>query len=363
MGSSNLNLVPVTGQNISNISADMQLRDKGAFTNKQLELFQTFLANTDAERDAASNLFDFWDSLPRYSISQKQMNKMRDVKGRLDLLELPFNHRSISYRVIIQPAWIEEVVNGVSVTNYYYPSANEELIEIVLRKFANIQNRGYHLSNKRSGVFFTPYEIRKELKLQKHARTIADIIKSLKILSRAVIELRGQYKQNFLTKTNTYISNLTSVSPSESEENPESKWYADFHPLVTDAIDRIEYRQYDYKKLMAHSTQLARWIQTYITNKYVFASMLNPFTICYSTIKRESSMLSGYSHERSAVAAVDVSFQELESQDICKISERVVKKGSRGRIIEVTYKIVPTPSFVKEVKAANKRIKEDSRKL
>ena len=39
-----------------------------AFENRQLSLFQGFLANTGDERDALSNAIDLWDRSPRYSI-------------------------------------------------------------------------------------------------------------------------------------------------------------------------------------------------------------------------------------------------------------------------------------------------------
>ena len=45
--------------------------------NKQLDLFQTFLFNTDDQLSQLSNTLAFWDSIPRYSITARAMTKLR----------------------------------------------------------------------------------------------------------------------------------------------------------------------------------------------------------------------------------------------------------------------------------------------
>lgn len=48
-----------------------------AYSNKQLTLFQTFLANTGDQREALSNAIDIWDSIPRYAVTRMRMNSLR----------------------------------------------------------------------------------------------------------------------------------------------------------------------------------------------------------------------------------------------------------------------------------------------
>ncbi len=325
------------------------------FQNCQLNLFQQFLCNTEDERQKLSNTIELWDNIPRYSISQQAMNKMRDDKGRLDLLEIPFNYRQTSLKAIIQPALIQEEKNGVKYTVSYYPSANEELIEEALRKIATIQKIGFHEPMKRSGVVFTLYQLREELRGRGHARTYFDIVKSLNILSKSIIELKGDKKQNAYTKSNAYLSNVTSVTRVDLTEDPNAKWHVQFHPLVTDSIDKVNYRQYNYQQLMRHSTQLARWLHKQFATKNTMASRSRPFVMYYSTIKRDSAMLNGYKVERQAIAACDFSMEELKTQQIACEIKREVKTGSRGKILDVIYSISPTGAFIAEVMAANAR--------
>ncbi len=51
------------------------------FRNTQLDLFQSFLCNTEDERDRLSNTIDLWDSLPKYSVSRHAMAKLRKEGG------------------------------------------------------------------------------------------------------------------------------------------------------------------------------------------------------------------------------------------------------------------------------------------
>lgn len=336
-------------------SNKVQLPNKDAFANAQLDLFQSFYANTDKQRTDASNSIELWDSVPRYSISQLAMNKMRDDKGRLDLLEISFNYYKESLKATIQPALIQEEKNGVKSTVSYYPSANEELIEEALRKIASEQQMGFHEPMKRSGVVFTLYQLREELKKRGHARTYFDIVKSLNILSKSIIELKGEKKQNAYTKSNTYLSNVTSVTRTDLAEDPNAKWHVQFHPLVTDSIDKLTYRQFNYQQLMSHSTQLARWLHKYLVTKNTMAAITKTFEMRYSTIKRDSAMLNNYSRERQAIEACDFSMEELKTQKIALVIKRKVITGERGKILDVVYNISPTSEFAAEVRLANAR--------
>lgn len=344
-------------QDDENSKKVVQLPNKDAFANKQLDIFQSFYANTDEQRSDASNSIELWDSVPRYSISQQSMNKMRDDKGRLDLLEIHFNYRQTSLKAIIQPALIQEEKNGVKSTISYYPSANEELIEEALRKIATIQQMGFHEPMKRSGVVFTLYQLREELRQRGHTRSFNEIIKSLTILSSSIIEINGEDKQRNKSygKRSAYFPAVNWVNQADLSEDPNAKWHVQFHPLVTDSIDKLTFRQFNYQQLMSHTTQLARWLHKYLVTKYTMASKMKPFEMRYSTIKRDSAMLSGYKVERQAIAACDFSMEELKTQKIAHEIKRHTVTGARNKIIDVVYTITPTLDFIAEVKAANAR--------
>ena len=317
----------------------------GAFQNRQLSLFQKFFANGD-EREHVSNTIEFWDSVPRYSISRQAMARMRDVTGRLEILDVTFNCSGKPFKAAIRPARIGKID--------YYPSANEELVEEALRKIAVQQNHGFHEPEQRSGVVFTLYQLREELRKSGHSRSYSEIVQSLDILNLASIEIRGGEKMKGFERS-AYFPRLSAVSRADYDQDNNSKWRAQFHPLVTASIDKLTYRQFNYEQLMQHTTQLARWIHKQIILKYTFASIMNPFEMRYSTICRDSGMLNNYSRERQRRDACDYSVQELVTQKILARIDRKEEVGVRGKINDVVYALHPTVTFAREVKAANAR--------
>lgn len=178
---------------------------------------------------------------------------------------------------------------GSSVPNF--PSANEELIEDVLRKIAADQNNGYYdPKERRSGVVFTLHMVRKELEKRGHGRTYAEINLSLEIMSSAVIQTTtADGKEGEFTSKSLYLNNLFRVSKGKLAEDPAAKWFVDFHPFASRALDELTYRQFDYARLMSHKSQLARWLNKVLSLKYLNASFLYPFEIRLSTIMRAAA--------------------------------------------------------------------------
>jgi hypothetical protein len=333
---------------------ELTLPKEDDFRNHQLELFQSFLCNNEAERDKLSNTVDLWDSIPKYSVSRQAMHKLRSEGGFLELLKLEFKYRGKTFQVIIQPARIKE---DDGTTRDYYPGANEELIEDALRKIAADQYQGYFdKPNFRSGVVFSLYILRRELTKRGHARSYQEIVKSLKILSGSLIEIRspdGDETQAF-SRAN-YLPALAAVSKYKLQQDHSAKWVVQFHPLVTRSIDALTYHQYNYHQMMAQSTQLARWIHKQLSLKYTFANYDNVFEILYSTIRRDSAMIN-YKRDRDGIVAVDKAFQELQGCSVIIRFEKREMLGSRGKIQDVRYVLYPSPDFIRGMKAANKRL-------
>ncbi len=325
------------------------------FQSKQLDLFRFFLCNSEEERNQLSNTLDIWDSVPRYSVSRQAMDKERKARGFLDLMEINFHYRGKTLQAIIQPARIRDKKSGT--TKDYYPSANEELVEDALRKIATEQrNAFFDKPNYRSGVVFTLYMLREELKKRGHARSYQQIILSLNILARSTIEIRtvdGKDGEGFTVSP--YFPGLSAVSRSRLASDPQAKWIVQFHPLITQAIDALTYRQFNYAQMMGHSTQLARWLHKQLSLKFTFASLIAPFEMRYSTIKRDSALLEGYSRATAAVEAVDAAFAALSAGGVLMYFKKEIIAGSRGKIEDVVYTLTPSRDFVAQMKAANKR--------
>jgi len=337
------------------------------FSTRQMDLFRGLLCNTDAERDSLSNVFDLWDSIPRYVVSRQQQDKWRKA-GTFPLLhEVPFHYRGRELMATIQPAAVK---GRDGVIRTYFPSANEELIEDVLRKIAADQNNGYYdPQERRSGVVFTLHMVRKELERRSHGRTYREINLSLEIMSSAVIQTGiADGKDGDFTSKSLYLNNLFRVSKGRLAEDPEAKWFVDFHPFASRALDELTYRQFNYARLMSHKSQLARWLNKVLSLKYLNASFLHPFEMRFSTIMRDSGLLNGYAVLRLAVAAVDAAFEELQTCQPPLLGRKPEKKlieGKRGKILDVIYTLHPSRELMAEVKAASKRqtLAADSLKL
>ena len=325
-----------------------------AFASRQLSLFQGFLANTGDEREALSNAVDLWDSIPRYAISRARMNAMRTAEGFLDVMELPFNYRGKALTAVIYPARVKGK-NGERVS--YYPSAREELIEHALRKISAEQHAGFfHLPSYRSGARFSLGQLRRELEQQGHSLRYGELVEGLDILSLSAIEIvatNADGEEAFARST--YLAALTGVKRKDYEADRDARWAAQFHPLVTQSIDQVTYRQFNYQRLMRCNTQLARWLIGQLVLKYTQAALINSFDMRYSTIKRDSALLNGYARERDAVAALDAAWDELKTLGALAVVKKAESRGMRAKLNDVTYTLHPTREFVAEQKAANRR--------
>ncbi len=331
-----------------------------AFRCRQIDLFQTFLCNTKDEKERLSNALDLWDCIPRYSVSRQEMNKRRNSDGILPILNIPFEYKGQRYIAKIQPAMIEDGDGFI----HYYPSANEELVEDALRKISALQNQGFFDGerDKSSGVTFSLYGLREELAARKHTRSYQEIVLSLEIMRKSHIEIRsGEGRGESLVAAN-YLPAMAAVSKSKLAEDPYARWIAQFHPLVTRCIDHVAYRQYNYAVMMSLPTQLARWLHKQLAVKFTFAGMMaNPFEMRYSTIKRDSALLNR-GRERDNIRDVEEAMRQLAHSGVLRDVQKELITAERGRISEVIYRLYPTAEFVREVKAANKRLQTANNK-
>lgn len=332
-----------------------------AFTNKQLSSFQDFLANSGNECDALSNAIDLWDSIPRYSIPRKKEEELRIPGGFLPIRKVNFKYRGKDYIAQIRPARIDikdKDGKQTGETIEHYPSAREELIEHTLRKLAAEHSAGFFdKPDYRSGVAFTLHRLRAELAKHGHAMTYKGIIEGLEILHYsylAVIDAETDPSDPSMI-SQPYFPALAKVNKKRREADPEAKWFVQFHGLVTDSINQITYRQFNYQRLMKCSSQLARWIISQLVLKYTQASITNSFQIKISTIKRDSGLLGGYTRQRDALAALDEAWEEVKNLGAISLVEKTEERGARGKLEDVTYTLFPTSEFAREQKAANRR--------
>lgn len=326
-----------------------------SFNARQLSLFQSFLCNSDAERDNLSNTIELWDGVPKYFMSRQEMTKRRE-KGILPTVDREFEYRGRIFTVKVRPARLTDEDGN---DKEFYPSAREELVEDALRKIAAEQHHGF-LEVQESGVVFTLHMLRKELQRRCHTLSYQEVVESLDIMAGCRIEIiaadgTGDYKSPIL-------AGLLRVSLHHYREDPKARWVAHFNPLVTRSIQALSFRQYDYHTMMLHPTQLARWMHKRMAHNYVNASMMQPYTILFTTVQRDSGLLE-YARTRDAIRKLDDALEELKAKGVLMFFGKEDRKGERGRILDVCYTITPDPKFVKQIKAANKRHSDNASQI
>lgn len=336
---------------------------RDAFANPQLSLFQSFLANDDAQRDILSNAIDLWDSIPRYSLTRRKQEELRLPGGYLPSRSVTFQYRGVPFTAVIRPARIEKCDSQGAATGgtiEYYPSSREELIEHALRRLATEQAAGFFDdAQPRSGLYFTLYRLRQELAAQGHAMTHRDLAEGLDVLSLSTLDIQTDKGEDSFGigkfGRSPFIVNLVGVRREDLERAPDARWYVEFHPFVTASIDKITYRQFNYQRWMCSRSQLTRWLLSQLVLKYTQASFGNSFTMKFSTIKRDSGLLEGYKLQRQAVAALDDAWDELVKLGVLASYSKEEERGARAKLEDVSYQLRPSHTFAKEQRAANRR--------
>ncbi|MCX8050154.1 MAG: hypothetical protein N3A55_10930, partial [Methylohalobius sp.] len=258
------------------------------FLNPQLDLFQKFV--DEGSRNRFSNTIELWDAIPKYSVSRQRQNRLRQATGGLDPVTMVFHHRGQPYVMTLYPAKVQ-TRDGKWVE--YFPAEQEELVEDALRKLAAERGQGFY-DNHGPGVVFTSKQIIHLLDGYEHGIRHTPLLFSLHILlgTRVFISRAGEKKSFFAS---TILTELGAVSREDWRKDPSAKWYVRFNSLIEACIQAKTYRQFDFAKMMAHSSQLARWLYKRMAHLYRQASLIDPYRISLVSVKRDSGLLNASS--------------------------------------------------------------------
>ncbi|MFQ5544138.1 MAG: hypothetical protein ACE5FY_07290 [Nitrospiria bacterium] len=314
----------------------------------QYNLFTQFFG----EDKKLSNTIELWDGVPKYFVSKQAQMKTRDEKGNLPLLKKDFEYKGVRCRVVIQPSVMEQK-NGKDMASY--PSANEELIEDVLRKFFSDQQHGFHdVKQNESWVRFSLSMIKRELAARGKTRSLDQIKESLDILSGSVLKL---FVEDELIYTNPILADVTKVSRKQYLEDPSGYWMARLPALVSKSVNDLTYRQYNYAKMMELKHQPSRWLLKRLSHHYVNASFITPYEVLLSSIIRDSGLLT-YGRMRDQVKKFELTLNEIAEEKVITHFDKEERKGKNNKILDVLYKLYAHTGFIKDVKAANARKKK-----
>ena len=335
---------------------------KTSIKSVQYDLFCTFYG----EPIELSNTIELWDSIPKYSVSYRRQNYLRTEDNRLPVHEYEFNYAlrqkgqrmEHSCRVSVQPAAIK--IDGDYID--YYPSTDEELVEEVLRKIFTVQHQGLHDShNNESWVRFSVQMIRRELASRKKSRSITEIKRSIEILSKTHVSLYLDDSSDPVYSA-SILSDVTQVTRGQYIDDPSLSWVARLPALVSKSVNELTYRQFNYGVLMGLNSQLARWIHKRLSHNYTNASHMHPYDVLFRTIQRDSGLLP-HARTNDAVRALEKALDQLVTKQVLTSWESLDDRRKRRNAIgDIKYRLHPHANFIKDVVAANARLKHSHQK-
>ncbi len=336
-----------------NPTAPIKPPPKELIQSVQFDLFSQFITNDPSK---VSNTVEVWESIPKYFFTPKQVEKLRTDEGLAKPYKLDYVYNDILCAVKIQPALIEQEEGNYKA---FFPSLTEELVEEALTKFFTEQQYGIHdLKNSESWVKFSLSMIHKELKARGRERNRNQIKRAIEIMSSCVITL---YKEEKEVWKGSILQDLVTVGREEYIEDTDSQHIARLPLFISHSINNLEYRQFNYDRLMSCNEQLTRWIYKQLIHRFRQANLLNHYHFMYSGLARDSGLLQQATEGRNR-QKVKSSLDELINRGV--ITKYKSKPQMEGRkITDVKYIVTPTSDFVTEQKAANRRSNENYEKV
>jgi hypothetical protein len=311
----------------------------------QYDLFALFVTN---EPNSVSNTVDLWESIPKYFFTPNQVGKLRTADGLAKPYKWEYSYNGFPCAVKIQPALIEEEDGNFRAC---FPGVTEELVEEALKKFFTDKHYGTHdPQNSESWIRFSLSMIFRELKARGRTRNYDEIKRAIEIMNKCNIAFFKDGKELW---SGAILQDLVTVDRKEYIADTDSQHIARLPLFISQAINQLEYRQFNYDRLMSCNEQLARWIYKRLINRFRQASFMNEYHFMYSDIEQSSGLLQ-QGRETDNRKKVISSLKELQKCGILMRYTADERKQGR-KVIDIKYTLYAGSDFIREQKAANKR--------
>ncbi len=322
---------------------------KAPVKSAQYDLFTTFLTN---EEGTVSNALEVWDGIPKYFLTGKQQEKLRTDEGLAQSFQWEYSYQGRPCKVRIQPALVAQEDGS---DKAFFPSVTEELVEEALKKIFTDQQFGLHdPANTESWVRFSLSMISRELKKRGRGRDRNQIKHAIEVLSRCILTLSQDGKEVY---SGAILSDLVTVNREEYIADADSMHMARLPVFVSRGINDMQYRQFNYARLMDCNDQLTRWLYKRLIHRYRHASLTDTYHFMFSDVQQGSGLLqqgTDNDNRKKVIRSLD----ELQKKGV--ILYYTVDKVREGRkVVDVKYTITAAPDFIKEQKAANKRASQN----
>lgn len=322
--------------------ATTKKKEDNFIDSAQLNLFQIITSI----KDDFSNTIEIYDMLPKYVLNKTPENT--DLSTAVITRECKI--RNTEFILKITPAIIEK--DGKTVL--MYPQQREEIIEDVLRKLAASGN-GIIIGGKQVGVKFTLYELMNELKRTGHTYSLNEIKESIMICRNAEIKCITKNGESIVSSSIFPTVGLTTKEDYRKNTSL-AKSFVQFNPLVTESINNLTFRPYNYAVGMSIRSPLARFIYKRMSHYWIQANKNNTYNpSLISFLKQSPRGLSPRMPEnvRAMKNALNVL---IKSNIVLNYIEEQIKNGKK--IIDIRYTIFPHPDFIQQSKIVNHIVKE-----
>jgi len=281
---------------------------------------------------------------------------MRDVRGDLPEFQREFQYRGRTCRVRVRAARVRDSDGlGIGV----YPSEREELVESALRYLACQQAQGFYTERSNapqpvSGVTFTIHQIRMLLRERGRWLRHEDIVQALEVMRYCSITIEtGDRRRDYGSPIISGVRRMA-VDAGDDVDSEGAVWNVVFNRLVTGAIEERAYRQFDFDQMVRCKAPLTRWLYLALVHRWRNASMTHPMQMSLRDVQRDSGFLD-YGRFRQAAEKLAKSFEELKEMGVLRDVEVEAELGPRQKIMDVSYVLRPTKTFVTKVVKANQR--------
>lgn len=316
---------------------------KHTIKSVQMDLFGEFVTNKKRE---VSNTIEIWERIPKYFLTPSQIEKLKPAKGQPDPYEWVYIEEGHQYTVILQPALIKK--NGSY--EAYFPSVTEELIEEALKKILSDQQYGIHDPQKaETWVKFSLSLLWRELKARGRTRDRQQIKHAVEVMNKCHISFLKDGKEIW---SGSILQDLITIGRDEYLADTDANHAARLPVFISHAINKLEYRQFNYDRFMSCNNQLTRWIYKKLIHRFRNANLMNDYHFMYADLK--NSGLLQQSRESDNRKKVLDALDEIVTRGVINRYDSQERYEGR-KIVNVKYTLYPSSEFVGEQKAANKR--------
>lgn len=265
------------------------------------------------------------------------------------------------YQLEITPATVsrKNPETGEEEQVHLFPGFREQSVEQAIIKLAIDKKRletfdaGAH--GALVGARFNMTELRTELEKSSCGYKLAEIREALEVLHKAHIKITRVSDEDGTAEGEPEVSATlfpVKVVGRINKSTGDRETYVCFNPLVSMAIEREEWRQFNFQTFMALKAGLTRWIHKHLIHQWRNAAEGRTLTVRATTII-ECSGLVEMARRRDGFAKIRRSFDELRQRGVLQRCDVRPIKGARGAVTDIEFIIEPSQRFVQEQKNAN----------